>query len=135
MKNESFAADRRLIQALQERSEPIACSEGRKLFIQGERSSGVYILEDGEAALVLNARSGRTVMSLHAGSGSLLGLPAVVAGEPYSLTAMVRPGSKVQFVTRDDFEKLIEAEPGLYPAVLEVLAAEVRDARLALCET
>jgi hypothetical protein len=135
MKTESFAADSRLIQALRWRSAPIACGDGRTLFIQGENPDGIYLLEEGEAALVLTAPSGRTVMCLHAGSGSLLGLPAVVAGEPYSLTAMAKPGSKIRFVTRDDFEKMIEAEPDLYPAVLRVLAAEVRAARQALCDT
>jgi CRP-like cAMP-binding protein len=135
MKTQSFAADDQLIQALRWRSAPIACSEGRTLFTQGENPDGIYILEDGEAAMVLNSTSGRTVMCLHAGSGSLLGLPAVVAGEPYSLTAMAKPGSTIRFVTRDDFEKMIEAEPDLYPSVLRVLAAEVRAARQALSET
>ncbi len=135
LKFESFAADGRLIQALRWRSVPIACSEGCTLFIQGENPDGIYILEEGEAALVLNAPSGRAVMCLHAGSGSLLGLPAVVGDEPYSLTAMAKPGSTIRFVTRDDFEQMIEAEPDLYPALLRVLAAEVHSARLALCET
>ncbi len=134
MKTESFAADDRLLQALRWRSVPIVCSEGRTLFIQGENPDGIYILEEGEAAMVLTAPSGRIVMCLHAGSGSLLGLPALVGHEPYSLTAVAKPGSTIRFVTRDDFEKMIAAQPDLYPAVLRVLAAEVRAARQALTE-
>ena len=41
-------------------------------------------------------------------------------------------GPEVRFVSRQDFEDLIREEPGIYPSVLEVLAAEVRSARLAL---
>jgi CRP-like cAMP-binding protein len=73
-------------------------------------------------------------MCLYASSGSVLGLPAVVGGEPYSLTATMRKDSEVRFVSRADFESLIQDEPSLFPSVLQVLAAEVRSARLALSE-
>jgi CRP-like cAMP-binding protein len=49
------------------------------------------------------------------------------------MTALARPGSEVSFVTRNDFEDLIREEPLLYPAVLTILAAEVRAARHAIC--
>jgi CRP-like cAMP-binding protein len=128
------AADLDLIEVLKSRSLPIFCGQGRTLFNQGEDCSGLYILESGEAALVMNAPSGREVFCLNAGAGSLLGLPAVVGKEPYTMTAMVKKGATVRFVTRYDFEKLIEADPQLYPEVLELLAAQVHSARLALSE-
>jgi CRP-like cAMP-binding protein len=134
MKHESFASDAKLVQALGKVSRPVSCSEGRTLFNQGEVCDGLHILESGEASLVLKSTSGRTVMCLTLGAGSLIGLPGVVANEPYTLTATVQPGSQVRFVTRADFEKIIQAEPSLYPGVLHVLAAEVRAARLALSE-
>ena len=135
MKHESFAADATLVQALEKRSQPVACGKGGTLFMQGEACNGLYILQSGEAALVLSAPSGRAVFCLQAGPGSLLGLPAVVGREPYSMTAMVKKGAEVSFVTRYDFEKLIKADPQMYPGVLQVLAREVRSARLALAET
>jgi len=125
---ESFKADSILVQALEKRSQPVSCSEGRKLFIQGETPRGLYILQHGEADLVMDSPAGRTVMCLHAGSGSLLGLTGVVGKEPHTLTAMVRKGSEVRFVAREDFEQTVQTEPGLYPSVLLVLAAEVRAA-------
>jgi CRP-like cAMP-binding protein len=51
------------------------------------------------------------------------------------MTAMVKKGAKVSFLTPHDFEKLIEATPQLYPEVLRLLAAEVHSARLALSDT
>ena len=134
MKHESFAADSRLVQALEKRSLPVACSDGRTLFNQGEIPTGLYILQRGEAALVMKSRDGRAVMCLHAGSGSLLGLPGIIANEPYTLTAIIREGSEVRFITRENFVQTIEEQPGLYPSVLEMLAAEVRFARQALAE-
>ena len=134
MKNESLMADSRLIEVLESRSLPVFCGQGRTLFMQGEACNGLYILQSGEAALVLSAPSGRAVFCLQAGPGSLLGLPAVVGREPYSMTAMVKKCAEVRFVTRFDFEKLIQADPQMYPSVLQVLAREVRSARLALAE-
>jgi CRP-like cAMP-binding protein len=73
-------------------------------------------------------------MCLRAEAGSLLGLPAIISNEPYSMTAMVRKGSEVRFVSRHDFEDLMRAEPSLSLKVLPVLAAEVRAARQAFSE-
>jgi hypothetical protein len=42
---------------------------------------------------------------------------------------MAAKGSEIGFVTQAGFEDLIQAEPSLYPYVLQVLAAEVRSAR------
>ncbi len=67
--------------------------------------------------------------------GSLLGLPGIVANEPYTVTAMPRKGSMIRFVTRNDFEDLLRTEPALQLPVLQLLAAEVRTARLTLSET
>jgi CRP-like cAMP-binding protein len=73
-------------------------------------------------------------MCLQASSGSLLGLPGVIGKQPYALNAMARKGSEISFVTREDFEHIIEEEPRLHVLVLQVLAAEVRSARHALPE-
>lgn len=129
MNQDSFHANRKLIEALNEGSQSISCSENRVLFSQGDAPTGLYIIESGKTALVMKSESGSAVMRLHAGAGSLLGLPAVIGNEPYSLTATADKGSEIKFVTRDGFEKVIRAEPSLYPYVLQVLAAEVRSAR------
>lgn len=128
----AFVADRKLIQALEKRSQAVSCGEDRVLFSQGEAPTGLYILRSGEAALIMRSEYGEVVMCLRVAAGSLLGLPGIIANEPYTLTAMARKGSEVKFVTRSDFEDLIRDEPSLSLKVLQVLAAEVRSARLAL---
>lgn len=126
-----FSADPRLIAALRERSRELKCGKGRILFNQGDAPIGVYLVERGEAALVMTSALGQAVMCFHAGAGSLLGLPAVLGDQPYSLTAMAEKDSEVRFVDRSDFEAMMQATPDLYPLVLQVLAAQVRSARLA----
>jgi CRP-like cAMP-binding protein len=129
MKNESFSADGGLIHALLERSQTVACGEGRTLFNQGESPKGLFILERGEAALVMSSNSGRAVMCLEVGSGSLLGLPGVITRRPYTLTAFIRKGSAVRFIAQEDFERTVREQPELYPGILHILAAEVHFVR------
>lgn len=135
MQRDSFAADRFLIHSLEKRSTPITCTESRILFKQGDVPTGLYILQSGAATLMMESASGMALMFLEAGPGSLLGLPGIVANEPYTLTAMARRDSTIRFVTRDDFEDVIRTEPALQLPVIQLLAAEVRSARQALSET
>ena len=47
---------------------------------------------------------GEEVVHLTVGSGSILGLPAIVSNEPCTLSAMAHHGSAVSFLVRKDFE-------------------------------
>lgn len=131
MNENSFSADPRLIEALRGRSREVLFGQNRILFSQGDAPVGLYLVERGEAALVMKSAAGRVVMCFHAGAGSVLGLPAVLGDQPYSLTAMAEKDSEVRFVDRSDFEELMRADLSLYPCVLQVLSAEVRSARSA----
>jgi hypothetical protein len=46
----SFVADRTLIQAFEERSVSLPCRDGRMLFKQGEAPIGLYLLKAGKAS-------------------------------------------------------------------------------------
>jgi hypothetical protein len=133
-KTTAFVANAKLIEALERRSQPVTGGIDCILFRQGETPRGVFILRSGEATLTMKSSGGDTLLQLRATAGSLLGLPGVIGGEPYTLTASVRGGSVVSFVSRKDFEALIREEPALSLGVCEVLAAEVRSARQALSD-
>ena len=128
----SFIADPNLFQVIEQRSIPKPCLTGRILFNQGEAPIGLYLLKTGKASRIMKLEKGEEVVHLTVGSGSILGLPAVVGNVPYTLSAMAHQGSKVSFIASEDFEELIQAQPSLYPKMLEILAAEVRSARIAL---
>ena len=100
----SFVADSTLIQALEQRSISMPCSKGQILFRQGEDPVGLYILKRGKVSLILKTENGKEVVHLTVGPGSILGLPAVVGSDVYTLSAMACPGSEVSFVPRKDFE-------------------------------
>jgi CRP-like cAMP-binding protein len=128
----AFVADPMLIQVLDAHATSVPCHTDRVLFRQDDPAFGVYILHQGEGTLTMTAHDGRTIFSIRATPGSLLGLPAIVSDQPYSLTASVRAGAKVAFVGREEFAALMKSEPLLSLKILHVLAAEVRTARKAL---
>lgn len=105
------------------------------LFSEGETADGLFILDSGEAALTMTSIRGEVIICVQAKSGSLLGLPSVVDNVPYSLTATVRGGSVLRFIPRKEFESLLSSNPTLSLSMLQVLAAEVRAARLAIAES
>jgi CRP-like cAMP-binding protein len=128
----AFLGDPELIQALDKRSTPITCDAERVLFRQGDAPVGLYILHKGEATLSMRTWSGESVISLQTTAGSILGLPALIANEPYSLTAIAHIGALISFVSRDNYATLMQENPLLPLKVLRVLAAEVHSARNAM---
>ena len=130
----AFLADPELLKALEKRSTPIICNEDRVLFNQGDASVGLYILSKGEATISMDSGNTAAVFSCRATAGSLLGLPGLIANQPYSLTAIAHTGAQVSYISRGDFNALVQSESPLMVKVLQVLAAEVRSARQAITQ-
>jgi CRP/FNR family transcriptional regulator len=130
----SFIAEKELIAALEKRSSTVVCIEPRCLFAQGGRPAGLFILRSGSASLTMESPTGGNLMSITLHPGSLLGLPALIGNEPYTMTANAEKDAELGFVTREDFNSLMLTDPSLAVRVLRVLAAEVRTARHAISE-
>jgi CRP-like cAMP-binding protein len=128
----AFLADSELIHALNEKATPIVCDTDRILFQQDDPAVGLYILHEGEVSISMTSIQGQAILSVQAGSGSLLGLPGLVSNQPYSLTAVAQAGARVSFLGRSEFNTLMQTNPTLAFKILQVLAAEVRSARNAL---
>ena len=130
----AFVADADLIQALENRAVKIRCDEERVLFHQGDPPVGLYILSKGEATISMDSGHENLTFSCQATSGSLLGLPGLIANQPYSLTAVAHKGASIGFINREAFNILMQTELPLMVKILQVLAAEVRSARLAITQ-
>ena len=130
----AFVADPELVEALKAHSFPVACEEDRVLFNQGDSPDGLYIFHKGGVRLTMRSQMGDLLMDMPAIEGSLLGLPGLIGGAPYSLTALAHKGAEVSFVSHDDFQEIMLRVPAVAVGILRVLAAEVRTARMALVE-
>lgn len=131
----SFVADPELIAALDKRATRIACGPNQCLFRQGELPLGLFIVhKEGDAELTMESSPGEIVLRAPAHANSLLGLPGLIGGEPYTLSATARKGANIGFVQRIYFFALMQSQPLLSVKILQVLAAEVRSARQALLQ-
>lgn len=130
----AFVAEPELIEALRQHAEVIECNEDRVLFKQGDAPAGLYIFLRGSVRLVMRSQTGDLLMDMAALEESLLGLPGMIGGLPYSLSAFARKGSEVGFVSREKFAGIMLSQPPIAVGILRVLAAEVRTARMALVE-
>jgi CRP-like cAMP-binding protein len=127
----AFVADPDLIEELEKRATPVVVGADQVLFRQGDEPKGVFILRKGLARLTSRS-DGDAILKVQAGPGSLLGVPAVVGGKPYSLTAEALDGAELSLLSCDNFVHLMHTEPALSFRVLQVLAEEVRFARESL---
>ncbi|HEV2214858.1 MAG TPA: cyclic nucleotide-binding domain-containing protein [Terracidiphilus sp.] len=130
----SFVADPELMNALDAFATPMECSKGTVLFTQGEPPEGLYILQAGAVELAMTAPNGREIFRVTVSAGAVLGLPALIGNQPYSLTATATENARVTFVPREKFYRLMAENPALSLSILRVLAAEVRTARFAITE-
>ena len=101
------------------------------LFREGEEANAVYYLKVGEGRLAMLAGETK-IVSMRIVAGSVLGLPAVMGGKPYSLTASVAGQAEIYRIDRDNFKAILERDAGSCMDALRILAAEVRFARIAL---
>lgn len=130
----AFVADPELVQTLREHSARVACDQERVLFNQGDSPDGLYIFHKGRLRLMMRSQLGDMLMDMPAIEGSLLGLPGLISGSPYSLSACAEKGAEVSYVSREEFARIMLSQPSIAVGILRVLAAEVRTARMALVE-
>jgi CRP-like cAMP-binding protein len=123
--------DRGLVEKIIRQSAEIISEDGI-LFRQGEPADCLYFVKSGEASLTMQA--GGKEVRIRAGKGSLLGIPAIVGNQPYSMTGTAPCDAEILRLSSVGFSNLLKTDPGMQQAVLRILAGEVRVARQALTD-
>ena len=94
-----------------------------KLFLEGAKPEGVFILRTGMAKLATCSALGRTIVIRLAEPGDVLGLNAVVSNRPYGSTAEMMTSGQADFIARDSVLRLMKANSDFAVAVAELLSA------------
>jgi CRP/FNR family cyclic AMP-dependent transcriptional regulator len=81
---------------------------GALLFVEGQTPRGAYVLCSGRVKLSTTSRDGKVLILRMADAGELLGLSAVISGEPYLVTAETVGPCHVNFIERENFLQLME---------------------------
>ncbi len=84
-----------------------AYPKGAVLFVEGQAPRGIFVLCKGRVKLSICASDGKTLILKIAEAGEVLGLSASVGGTPYELTAETVDPCQVNFVKREDFQRLL----------------------------
>ena len=111
------------------RSQLTKISNKRRLFRQGQTADKLFLLHAGEVVLTSKQPNG-SVIGFRAVPGSLIGLPAIAGNQPYSMSATVRRYSEIYSISLGTFREIVGKNPRLSFRVQEILAAEVKSARL-----
>jgi len=129
---QDFPRDEELFHIIEAQSDKVLCENDRILFHEGDPPLGLYIVRSGVAVAMVLSESGKAVARFTAEPGTVLGLPAIVRDQPYSLSLVARQGSDIGFLAKGQFDQLLLDQPAIYVLVLKVLAEEVHTARAAL---
>jgi CRP/FNR family transcriptional regulator len=81
---------------------------GALLFVEGQLPRGAYLLCSGRAKLSTTSRDGKVLILRVAEAGELLGMSAVLSGEPYVITAETAGPCHVNFIEREALLRLME---------------------------
>ncbi|WP_245817738.1 Crp/Fnr family transcriptional regulator [Granulicella rosea] len=76
---------------------------GATLFREGDPGSAIHVLCSGQVKLSCTSPAGKVMILKIAGPGDLLGLSAVVGGQPYEVTAESLEPVEVRHIGRADF--------------------------------
>ncbi len=104
------------------------------LFHDDERPEGVYCVSTGSLKLFKTGPDGAEHIVSVALPGTLLGVRAFFADEPYSVSASAREDSTLCFYDAQSFKQLIDRSPGASKALLGFLGKQLRVTREELLE-
>jgi CRP/FNR family transcriptional regulator, cyclic AMP receptor protein len=101
---------------------------GAVLFVEGQLPRGAFVLCSGKAKLSTTSREGKVLILKIAEAGEVLGMSAVISGEPFELTAETAGPCQVNFVEREALMGLMEknGEFGLHAS--QALSREFQSA-------
>ena len=100
---------------------------GSVLFVEGQRTRGVYVLCEGRAKVSISSAEGKILLLRIAQAGDLLGVNSVLKGLPYEATVETLERCRIDFVSHVDFIKLLDKSKTARVGVSQALGSELSD--------
>ena len=117
-----------LSRELRETSRSVKKKKGAILFRAGARARGAFLVRAGRLKLQLEGAAGLYPARI-LGPGTMVGLPATVSGEPYSLTAEVVQDCDLDFIPRKELLALLRRNTTAALQILQILSEEIYQMR------
>jgi CRP-like cAMP-binding protein len=119
--------DEEVRSALTKYGEKVEREKGTALFQQGDRSRGIFLVLSGKIRTKIG-RSNELLPRL-AEAGSLLGVPATINGDAYSISATVTEDAELIHLSRAQLLKVMRSNPKVAISIIDLLSKEVREMR------
>jgi len=100
----------------------LAYAKGEVLFVEGQRSKGVFVLHSGSVKLSAGSADGKSIIVGRADQGEMLGLPTVISGRSNELTAEALESVECDFIDRDVFLQFLGENGDAALRVAEILS-------------
>jgi len=97
-------------------------ARGSVLFAEGRRPRGVYVICEGRVKVSVSSAEGKTLVLHVAKAGDLLGVNSILTGRPSRATVETLERCRIDFVTAEDFLKLLERDKRAYLGVAQALS-------------
>jgi CRP/FNR family transcriptional regulator, cyclic AMP receptor protein len=119
---------------------PVQFSRGAVIFREGDNCGSVHVLCSGRVKLSATSREGRTLILKIARAGEVLGLSAILANQPYEVTAETVEPCRVKTIRRQALLDFMDRHPDASMRAARTVAQEYKAAfaevrRLALPAT
>jgi CRP/FNR family cyclic AMP-dependent transcriptional regulator len=98
------------------------------LFSEGDPSDSFYVVEKGKVNVGINDEEGREVILSVLGPGEYFGEMALLDGEPRCAYVRTKERPKLLIISKREFEKLLNANPGIMLNLLKGLQKRLREA-------
>ncbi len=109
-------------------SHTICYPAGAIVFVEGQKSRGVYVLTHGLVKLTTTNLAGRTLIVKIVQPGDILGLQEAVGDSPCELTAEVLQPAQLAFIHREDFFRFLRRHNDAYLHVTVRLSQDCQTA-------
>jgi len=103
---------------------PIFKAKGVILFRAGQPGRGAFVVRSGQVKMILDGAANFYPTRI-LGSGALIGLPAAVSGEPYSLTAEATKDCRLDYITRRKLLNLLRRNTKIACQIVKILSEEI----------
>jgi CRP/FNR family transcriptional regulator len=130
LRSRSFFCDlsRDSIEAFDKIKHAAVFPEHAVVLVEGQSPCGIFILCQGRAKLSTTSRDGKTLIVRIAEAGEILGLHAVVTGEPYELTVETMQPCQLNYVSREDMLHFLKEHTDACLHATQHLARDCSDA-------
>ena len=103
------------------------------LFLEQQKTKGVYLLCEGEVKLSFSSSEGKRLLLRIAMPGEVLGLLSALSGCPHEATAETLRPCQVAFVPSNVFQMFLRRHPNVFQLIADQLGWHYRSACEQLC--